>query len=266
MGEQADRAATLRRLLARAIGEWKMEHFARQYGPASCPLLARLARRALAFGNSRPTSVASGFPRNMTLRIWLTTCARWSFSGLSCVRCGDCLSGCRRASPRRRRAGSKAERWTPRGNLTRRGWLRHSRRSDISSIIRGKKALRNTSASRRLAGEKRGFDQFALAANGPSGETFVPRFGIYGMYQHGSNAYSIGRVLRAEQCILQHSGTEPLALLSTINSQAGQHDDTDRVSSKAACHAFGRFFTAEAHSECVVRVLEKRTANALCAF
>ena len=30
--EQADRATTLRRLLVRAIAEWKLEFFARQYG------------------------------------------------------------------------------------------------------------------------------------------------------------------------------------------------------------------------------------------
>jgi predicted HTH domain antitoxin len=43
--EQADRATTLRRLLARAIGEWKIEHFARQYGAGKLTL-ARAAREA----------------------------------------------------------------------------------------------------------------------------------------------------------------------------------------------------------------------------
>jgi predicted HTH domain antitoxin len=45
MGEQADRAATQRRLLARAISEWKMEHFARQYGAGKLSL-ARAAHEA----------------------------------------------------------------------------------------------------------------------------------------------------------------------------------------------------------------------------
>jgi predicted HTH domain antitoxin len=43
--EQADRATTLRRLLARAIGEWKMEHFASEYGAGKLSL-ARAAREA----------------------------------------------------------------------------------------------------------------------------------------------------------------------------------------------------------------------------
>ena len=43
--EQAGRASTLRRLLARAIAEWKLEHFARQYGAGKLSL-ARAAREA----------------------------------------------------------------------------------------------------------------------------------------------------------------------------------------------------------------------------
>jgi predicted HTH domain antitoxin len=41
--EQSDRATTLRRLLARAIAEWKLEHFAHQYGAGKLSL-ARAAR------------------------------------------------------------------------------------------------------------------------------------------------------------------------------------------------------------------------------
>ena len=41
--EQSDRASTLRRLLARAIAEWKLEYFARQYGAGKLSL-ARAAR------------------------------------------------------------------------------------------------------------------------------------------------------------------------------------------------------------------------------
>ena len=43
--EQADRATTLRRLLVRAIAEWKLEFFARQYGAGKVSL-ARGAREA----------------------------------------------------------------------------------------------------------------------------------------------------------------------------------------------------------------------------
>lgn len=43
--EQADRSTTVRKLLYRAIGEWKLEHYARQYGEGKITL-ARAAREA----------------------------------------------------------------------------------------------------------------------------------------------------------------------------------------------------------------------------
>jgi predicted HTH domain antitoxin len=43
--EQADRSTTVRKLLARAIGEWKLEHNARLYGDGKITL-ARAARDA----------------------------------------------------------------------------------------------------------------------------------------------------------------------------------------------------------------------------
>ena len=43
--EQADRATTVRKLLARAIGEWKREHYARLYGDGRMSL-SRAAREA----------------------------------------------------------------------------------------------------------------------------------------------------------------------------------------------------------------------------
>ena len=43
--EQADRATTVRKLLARAIAEWKLEHFARLYGDGKISL-NRAAREA----------------------------------------------------------------------------------------------------------------------------------------------------------------------------------------------------------------------------
>ena len=46
--EQADRSTTVRRLLARAIRDWKLEHAARQYGEGR----VSLARAALEAGVS----------------------------------------------------------------------------------------------------------------------------------------------------------------------------------------------------------------------
>jgi len=43
--EQADRSTTVRKLLAKAIGEWKLEHYARLYGDGKLTL-ARAARDA----------------------------------------------------------------------------------------------------------------------------------------------------------------------------------------------------------------------------
>ena len=43
--EQSDRSTTVRKLLARAIGEWKIEHYARLYGDGKLTL-ARAARNA----------------------------------------------------------------------------------------------------------------------------------------------------------------------------------------------------------------------------
>lgn len=43
--EQADRSTTVRRLLAKAVREWKLEHFARQYGDGKLTM-ARAARDA----------------------------------------------------------------------------------------------------------------------------------------------------------------------------------------------------------------------------
>ncbi len=43
--EQVDRSTTVRRLLAKAIREWKLEHFARQYGDGKLTM-ARAARDA----------------------------------------------------------------------------------------------------------------------------------------------------------------------------------------------------------------------------
>lgn len=41
--EQTDRSSTVRRLLAKAVREWKLEHYARQYGDGKLTL-ARAAR------------------------------------------------------------------------------------------------------------------------------------------------------------------------------------------------------------------------------
>ena len=43
--EQADRSTTVRRLLAKAIGEWKLDHYARLYGDRKVSL-ARVAKEA----------------------------------------------------------------------------------------------------------------------------------------------------------------------------------------------------------------------------
>jgi hypothetical protein len=43
--EQSDRSTTVRKLLSRAVGSWKMEHFARQYGDGKLTL-ARAAAEA----------------------------------------------------------------------------------------------------------------------------------------------------------------------------------------------------------------------------
>ena len=43
--EQADRSTTVRRLLAKAVREWKLEHYARQYGDGKLTM-ARAARDA----------------------------------------------------------------------------------------------------------------------------------------------------------------------------------------------------------------------------
>jgi Uncharacterised protein family (UPF0175) len=43
--EQSDRSTTVRKLLSKAIGSWKMEHFARQYGEGKLTL-ARAAAEA----------------------------------------------------------------------------------------------------------------------------------------------------------------------------------------------------------------------------
>ena len=43
--EQADRSSTVRRLLAKAVREWKLEYYARQYGDGKLTL-ARAAREA----------------------------------------------------------------------------------------------------------------------------------------------------------------------------------------------------------------------------
>ena len=43
--EQSDRSTTVRKLLAKAIGEWKLEHYARLYGDGKLTL-ARAARDA----------------------------------------------------------------------------------------------------------------------------------------------------------------------------------------------------------------------------
>ena len=43
--EQADRSTTVRKLLAKAIGAWKVEHFAKLYGKGRITL-ARAAREA----------------------------------------------------------------------------------------------------------------------------------------------------------------------------------------------------------------------------
>jgi len=43
--EQSDRSATIRRLLVRAVGEWKLEHYARRYGQGQLTL-ARAAEAA----------------------------------------------------------------------------------------------------------------------------------------------------------------------------------------------------------------------------
>jgi len=43
--EQADRSTTVRRLLAKAVREWKLEHYARQYGDGKFTM-ARAARDA----------------------------------------------------------------------------------------------------------------------------------------------------------------------------------------------------------------------------
>jgi len=43
--EQADRSTTVRKLLYRAVDEWKREHYARQYGDGKMTL-ARAAREA----------------------------------------------------------------------------------------------------------------------------------------------------------------------------------------------------------------------------
>ena len=43
--EQADRSATVRRCLARCVHDWKLEHYARQYGDRKSTL-ARAARAA----------------------------------------------------------------------------------------------------------------------------------------------------------------------------------------------------------------------------
>ena len=43
--EQSDRSATVRRLLARAVHDWKLEYYARQYGDRKLTL-ARAARDA----------------------------------------------------------------------------------------------------------------------------------------------------------------------------------------------------------------------------
>ena len=43
--EQADRSTAVRKLLYRAVGEWKKEHYARQYGDGKMTL-ARAAREA----------------------------------------------------------------------------------------------------------------------------------------------------------------------------------------------------------------------------
>ena len=43
--EQADRSTTVRRLLVKAVREWKLEHYARQYGEGKFTL-ARAAREA----------------------------------------------------------------------------------------------------------------------------------------------------------------------------------------------------------------------------
>ena len=43
--EQSDRSTTVRKLLAKAIGEWKLEHYARLYGDGKLTL-ARAARNA----------------------------------------------------------------------------------------------------------------------------------------------------------------------------------------------------------------------------
>ena len=42
--EQADRSTTVRRLLSKAIQQWKLEHYVRLYGMGSSPLHERLAR------------------------------------------------------------------------------------------------------------------------------------------------------------------------------------------------------------------------------
>ncbi|MDA2926856.1 UPF0175 family protein [Acidobacteria bacterium AH-259-G07] len=43
--EQSDRSATVRKLLYRAVGEWKKDYYARQYGEGKMTL-ARAAREA----------------------------------------------------------------------------------------------------------------------------------------------------------------------------------------------------------------------------
>jgi predicted HTH domain antitoxin len=43
--EQSDRSTTLRRLLSKAIGDWKMDHYARLYGDGKISL-ARAAEQA----------------------------------------------------------------------------------------------------------------------------------------------------------------------------------------------------------------------------
>ncbi|MCY3737362.1 MAG: UPF0175 family protein [Gemmatimonadaceae bacterium] len=43
--EQADRSTTVRRLLSKAIQQWKLEHYVRQYGDGKLTL-ARAAREA----------------------------------------------------------------------------------------------------------------------------------------------------------------------------------------------------------------------------
>ncbi len=43
--EQTDRSSTVRRLLAKAVREWKLEYYARQYGDGKLTL-ARAAREA----------------------------------------------------------------------------------------------------------------------------------------------------------------------------------------------------------------------------